>query len=266
MKYFLTGSSGFIGSNLNNRLNGRIYLYNKGQDTAVVGTFKPDVIFHLAGEIYVDERMIESNILLTHRLLEEARKLPELKAFIYVGSSSEYGAKDHPMTEVDYLNPRTMYEATKGACTLLCQAYARSYGVPVVIARPFSVYGKYEPEHRFIPTIIKNLLLDKAINIAPGVHDFIHVDDFIDGLLLLAQNPKAGEIFNFGTGIQTSNEELVNLIEKVMKKTAYKRHVDQMRVFDSQSWVCDNTKARSIGWKPKIGLQEGLTRVIKEGK
>lgn len=266
MKYFLTGHPGFVGTHLNERLPDRVYLYSRGQDTSIVSEFQPDIIFHLAAEIYDDKAMFDSNIKLTYDLLEEARKLPNLQAFIYVGSSSEYGAKDHPMSETDFLDPRTMYEATKGAGTLLCQAYARAYGVQTAIARPFSLYGQHEPPHRFIPTIVDRLRKGKRINIAPGVHDFIHIDDFIDGLLLLSGRFNAGEVFNFGTGTQTSNYELVSLIGEIMKVEPKRRLIESLHTYDSDHWVCDNTRARSIGWKPKMSLLAGLTRLIKEGK
>jgi len=262
MKSFLSGHSGMVGKHLRERLEGNKYLFNRGQDPRVAIEYQPDVIFHLAGEIYNDKKMIESNILLTHQLLEASRHIPHLKAFIYIGSSSEYGRKDHPMREIDYLDPATMYEATKGAGTLLCQAYARSYNVPTMVARPFSLYGKYEPSHRFIPTIIRSIKKDIRINIAPGVHDFIHIDDFIDGLLLLAKKPQVGEIYNFGSEKQTTNAELVKLIEKLMKKTTKHTEIDPLHSYDSDCWVADCTKAKKLGWKPKISLIEGLTQVI----
>lgn len=264
MKTFITGATGFIGKHLLERVEGNTYLFSKGQDMSVLEEYQPDYIYHLAAEIYQEELMIESNILLTHRLLEASKQIPNLKAFIHIGSSSEYGRKKHPMSETDYLDPLTMYESTKGSASLLCQTYARSYNLPVMVARPFSLYGKYEPRRRFIPTIIRNIRDNQPLSIAPGVHDFIHIDDFIDGLFLLANNPRPGEIYNFGTGIQTSNEELVLKIEYLLNKEAKKTFIPLLHAYDSDTWVCDNTKARSMGWMPKMSLTEGLTQVIKE--
>lgn len=266
MKYFITGSSGFLGTHLRERLltrNADTYLYARDQDLSVLEEFQPDYIYHLAGEIYNEEEMYESNSTLTYRLLETARKLP-IKAFIYVGSSSEYGRKDHPIAETDYLSPSTLYEATKACGSLLCQAYAREFNTPVMIARPFSLYGKHEPWKRFIPTVIHHIKRKKTIHIAPGVHDFIHVDDFINGLFLLEQNVRPGEVFNFGTGIQTSNEDLVSMVEKAIGKSTEKKLIGKIHSYDSDCWVCDNSKARELGWEPKFDLIRGLTQVIKE--
>jgi len=261
---FITGHSGFLGKHFKERVKLNSFLFDKGGRTIACSNYQPDYIFHFAGEIYEEDEMFDSNIKLTHDLLEEARKLPELKAFIYIGSSSEYGRKDHPMSETDYLDPTNLYEATKGSGSLLCQAYARSYGVPAMVARPFSLYGKHEPSKRFIPTIINSIKKNRRLNVSEGVHDFIHVDDFIDGLVLLAENPQPGEIYNFGTGVQTSNNELVEMIEGIMGKKAIMNPVPPLRAYDSACWVADIAKARSIGWKPKISLLDGLTRVIKE--
>ena len=273
-KIAITGHSGFLGKHLLDRLSKEtkpdIYLYNHGGRIESITEFQPDFIYHLAGEIYENDEMVESNILLTHRLLEESRKLPNLKAMIYIGSSSEYGRKDHAMSEVDHLDPTNMYEATKGAGTLLCQAYARQYGVPVMIARPFSLYGLHESRHRFIPTIIRSILKKKKLKISPGVHDFIHIDDFIDGVFLLVRSGLPGEIYNFGTGTQTSNGELVKIIEHIFDKKVSKTVVSSLHGYDSNCWVSDSTKANLLGWKPrmslKVGLRKTVNQIIKESK
>ena len=265
MKIFLTGATGFIGKNLLKRLEDEeIYCYKRGEDVfKSVTKFRPDVIFHLAGEIYKDEEMFNSNIYLTYQLLEVSKFL-DIKSFIQVGSSSEYGAKKHSMKEIDFLDPRTMYEATKGAETLLCQAYARSNNVPTSIARPFSVYGPEEPEHRFIPTMIRKMKEDDRVEVSPGNHDFIYIDDFIDGLILLMENPQNGEIYNFGTGVQHSNIEVAEKIRKLLNSNSEIIELDYLlRPFDTNNWVADNRKAISnLGWKVKHSLTEGLRKLI----
>lgn len=265
MKVFITGATGFIGQNLLQHLRGNnFYLYSRGEDVSeALIKFQPDYVYHLAADIYDDTEMFNSNIKLTYDILDTLKSLP-IKGMVYVGSSSEYGRKNHPMKETDYLDPVTMYEATKGAASLLCQAYARTYNVPVVIARPFSVYGPHEAPHRFIPTLIRSYKLAEPIKVSPGVHDFIHVDDFCEGLRLVCENAFAlkGEIYNFGTGSMYANEEVVQIIERMTKYTFDKEVVGKMRPFDTDMWVCDNSKARSIGWKVTKTLPEGLAELL----
>lgn len=266
MNIVITGASGFIGKHLLKRLeitSPDLYIFSREQSMEGLIRFNPDVIYHLAGEIYKEDEMFESNISLTYRLLEASRKMTNLKAFVAIGSSSEYGRKDKPMSEEDFLDPTTMYEATKGAASLLCQTFAREYGVPVMVARPFSLYGKFEPMLRFIPTIIRSLLKKDTINISPGVHDFIHIDDFIDGLFLLAENPQPGEIYNFGSQVQTSNHDLVTLIEKIMGKAAKHWEIPSLHSYDTTCWLAETSKAQDLGWKPKYTLETGLIQVIE---
>lgn len=265
LKYFITGSSGFIGKNLLKRLEcERVYLFNRGDNPrrAVIDN-NPDVIIHLAAEIYKDEEMFDSNLRLTYELLEGAR-LVGVKKFIYVGSSSEYGRKEFPMKETDLLEPRTMYEATKGACTLLCQAYHKSYGMEVVIARPFSLYGKDEGEHRLIPTLIRKMKKNEDVEISFGYHDFIYIEDFLDGIELLINNKCGGQIFNFGTGVQYSNIEVAEKVRKLLNSKSKIIELENLlRPFDSDNWVADNTKAViELGWLVKHSLTEGLRKII----
>lgn len=262
---FITGESGFLGKHLFERLHKtkNIYLYERDEGMSGLKSFDPEYIFHLAGEIYDESKMFDSNIKLTFDLLETSKRLTRLKAFIYIGSSSEYGRKTQPMREEDFLDPTNLYEASKGASSLLCQAYAREHGIPAMIARPFSLYGKYEPEKRFIPTLIRSAKAGWEMKIAPGVHDFIHIDDFIDGLLMLCDTPKPGEIYNFGSGFQLSNDDVVEIVEEVVKRKVISKLIPKLHDYDSDCWVADINKAKNLGWSPKISFYEGIMSLCR---
>jgi nucleoside-diphosphate-sugar epimerase len=257
-KYLITGGTGFIGQNLTRKLNGDIYLFSRDEEIETAVSFqRPDYIFHLAAEIYDDSKMFDSNINLTYRLLEATKDL-DYKALIIVGSSSEYGLKDHHIREDEVLEPFHLYSGTKGAAYLLALSYAFKYKKPIIIARPFSVYGKFDPDHRFIPTAIRCLYNHDVLPVAPGSHDFIHANDFVDGLIMMSNKPKVGQIYNFGTGCQFSNLEVVSLLEEITGKEMNYEKVPKMREFDTDCWVCDRSKAKELGWEPKINLMEGL--------
>lgn len=262
MKIYITGGTGFLGKNLADRLEDyHLRFYKRGEGLDGLLSFNPDVVIHAAAEIYKEELMFDSNIRLTYELLEASSKL-DLKAFVYIGSSSEYGPskKYAPLRETDLLEPTNMYEATKGAGSLLTLAYAAK-GIPAMVVRPFSLYGKYEPNRRLIPTAIKAAKEGGQMFIAPGSHDFIYIDDFIDGIKLLIDNPKPGEVFHFGSGVCLSNEEALGIIEDVVGNKTKRIPIPKMRAYDTNLWLANVDKARTIGWTPKTSFREGIEKL-----
>ena len=179
MKIFLTGASGYLGSNIVKYIDGIYFTYKRGNDILKdLNSFKPDYIIHSAAEIYKKELMFDSNVILTYNILEYVKQNPHIK-MIYIGSSSEYGKVLTKMSETTPINSYSIYAATKSCGALLCQAYAREFDLDICIVRPFSVYGTNEPRHRLIPTLFNNIIENKGVSIIKGQHDFIYIEDFI---------------------------------------------------------------------------------------
>lgn len=266
MKILITGFNGYVGFNLAIRcadLGNDVIPFYRGDHFWKIRSEKPDVIFHCAAEIYKEQEMFSSNVELTNYLLRTA-EVANTKAFVYVGSSSEYGRKPDKMSETDYLAPETQYEATKGCGSLLTLASA----VPAIVARPFSIYGKNEPYRRFIPLIYKAYQENTSLIVGPGVHDFIYIDDFVDGLIFCMNRLLSGEVrkdvINFGGGVQTHNFEIVELFEQIVGKKINWQFDEQLRKgYDSTSWCCDTSYAESIGWRAKTDLKAGLEKYVK---
>jgi nucleoside-diphosphate-sugar epimerase len=243
-------------------------LNSNDHDVRRIPDFNPDLIFHLGAEIYDHTKMKQSNIDFTFDMLNAAARCSP-KAFIYCGSSSEYGAKSVRMREDQCLSPRNMYEATKGCGTLLCQAFANAYGVPTQIVRPFSVYGKHEKKHRFMPTLMRKFLCDEQVTIYPGNHDWIYIDDFIAGMLAIALSPNKlpfGNIFNIGTGIQRSNTDVYEAFCSAFGKRVPVHKVEHHKhEYDSHSWCADVQKIfDSYGFQATTTLEEGIKKMYNE--
>jgi nucleoside-diphosphate-sugar epimerase len=188
---------------------------------------------------------------------------------IQIGSSSEYGKKNNPTKECDNFNVSNIYESTKGAATLLCQGYARNYNLPIIIVRPYSVFGRYEKKYRFIPSIIKNILLNENITIYNGNHDFIYIKDFIRGInILLNSNKKIiGDIVNFCSGIQYSNKEVYETACKIFNKkntnAIFKNEF--LRKQDNLCWIGDSSYAKfQYNFKTEYSLEQGIKDIKKE--
>ncbi len=270
MKVFITGSSGFIGRNLVNRLQlsgHTLYLHKRDDSLWDIHRINPDIIYHIAGEVRDESKMFNSNLELTHRLLEITKDI-DYKAFIHIGSSSEYGRKQSPFKETDNLVPTNIYEATKAGATLLCQAYGKEFDKPIVTVRVFSIYGDYEPEYRLIPTVYTSMKENKKINIVnSAVHDFTYIDDLIDFLEILPEKSDiiSGDIINFGTGFQTSNIELVKIFERVFKTELnyeiIKTETSIRKPYDTTTWVCDtNYLNYKYKFSTKYNLEQGILK------
>lgn len=273
MKYLITGYTGFIGKSLLERLKENKFLligreWQTDNDLPLkIQLFNPDYIIHCAAEIKNSSKTFISNVLMTNWLLENTLNI-NYKSFINIGSSSEYGETNIPMTEKELLKPRTMYEATKGASTLLCQGYANEYNKPIATVRPFSVYGVHEPDNRLIPTLFRNFKNNTASKISVGVHDFIYIDDFISGILSVLYSEKEimqGDIVHFGSGVQYSNLEVFNIIKNIFKSNLEPEKIDNIfNKYDGLNWVADISYAKSkYKFNPKYTLETGLKEIYE---
>lgn len=294
-KYLITGASGFVGSVLlrkltSNRYNIHIILrkesntwrigdilskvkihYSDLSDvkelTRIIKKIKPDIIFHLAthGAYSYQEdanKIINTNILGTWNLLQACNEI-NYELFVNTGSSSEYGFKKYAMRETDILKPASYYAVTKCAQTLLCTHIAKQEDRPIVMIRPFSIYGPFEEPRRFIPTLMKNLYFKKEMNlVSPDTaRDYIYVDDIIDAFLTINELKKhKGECFNIGTGIQSTIKDVVEAAVKVTgRNTKFNWSKMESRKWDTNNWVADISKAKKLlKWKPKTSLETGL--------
>jgi len=242
-------------------------LSNLNQLSRLMCKIRPNIIYHLAtygGYSFQDDAdlCIKTNFAGVWNLLKATSKI-DYELFVNTGSSSEYGFKNSSMKESDCLEPASYYAVTKSSQTLLCSYFANENKKPIVTLRPFSVYGQYEDKNRFIPTLLKSLYDGKPLNLVSAdiVRDWIYVEDMIDSYLLIDQLKKyGGEIFNIGTGIQTTIKDVAELAAEVTGRTIDFRCGEMKnRKWDSSCWVADMSKAKEkLKWSPKIGLRQGL--------
>jgi nucleoside-diphosphate-sugar epimerase len=269
MKIYITGATGFLGLSFvdHYKENNMLFCHARGSDPIEeLDTVKPDLILHCAGEIYDNDLMFDTNIGMTHTILEWVRNNPNTR-MIYIGSSSEYGQVNHATKETDPINPIDIYQATKGAASLLCQGYSRYYKLHVAVARIYSGYGVHERERRLYPTLFRASYKNEAMTLRDGVHDFIYINDFLRGIdCLLAKEWPHGEIVNFGSGQQTSNLEVVEIWNKITGlESPITYESGFMKHYDNKIWCCDTSYAQSqYGFKTEYSLEEGIKDFIKQ--
>lgn len=295
---FITGGNGFIGSNLARLLIKKNYNVNLlarknsnlwrlkeiNKDVKIhqceiedienlkkiITKLKPKYIIHLAsyGNSSSEnnlKKMIDVNILGLVNLLEASKKI-NYKKLIICGSSSEYGFKKKPIAETDFLDPNSYYSATKGSATLIAQSYALEENKPIVILRPFSVYGPFEENNRFIPTIIKKAVSNEKVLVTKEEvkRDFVFIDDVVNAFYKSMElKTNKGELINIGTGKQYSNKEIIKIIEKILK-LKLKLGIFPKRVWDTSNWVTNNLKAkRVLKWYPENSIEQGLRQTVE---
>jgi nucleoside-diphosphate-sugar epimerase len=274
MKIFITGATGFVGKNLvdyYNTLGYEVYGFHRNEHlNESLHKFQPDAIINCAAEIYNYELMFEPNILMVQTILEYAKSCDQRCRVVQVGSSSEYGPTDHATAENTLLKPVDFYQATKGAATLLCQGWARAHNLPVWIARPYSVYGPGEREHRLFPRLYRSFKHNEPMTLYQGHHDFIYIDDFVRGIDLMLQHWDLvpGEVVNFGSGHQISNFDLLDMWIRITGKSdAPVAKVAEMRkAFENTVWVCDIAKSFQLGFSCQYTLENGIKDFLAKGK
>jgi dTDP-glucose 4,6-dehydratase len=234
-----------------------------------------EVVLHLGAVIPIPysyrhpREFVAANVVGTLNVLEAARKT-HVRRVVQVSSSEVYGtAQSIPMPEEHPLHPQSPYAATKVGADQLALSYARSFELPVVIARPFNTFGPRQSARAVIPTIITQALTRDRIELGTTgtTRDFLYVTDTVEGLASCAEaDGVVGEVLNLGTGREHSIEQVVDLVLSATGK-ALPVEVAQERQRPRQSEVdrlCASVdKARErLGWHAKVSFEDGLKRTI----
>jgi len=333
MKLLITGGCGFLGSNLAadalargdelvvfdslyrngsrenlNWLQGQgefVFehgdIRNQNDITRVIQGFKPDAIFHLAGQVAMttsiaNPRMdFEVNVMGTHNLLEAVRLYAPEAMVVYSSTNKVYGdleqysyretetryeciEKPNGFDESTQLDFHSPYGCSKGAADQYMLDYARIFGLRTVVFRHSSMYGgrqfaTYDQGwvgwfcQKAIET--KNNTLKEPFTISgtgKQVRDVLHADD-MKRLYLAAVthiDQAKGKAFNIGGGIDNSLSllELFSLLEEIAGIKLRYDHLP-VRESDQRVFVADTTKANELlHWKPEVSSREGVGRMF----
>jgi nucleoside-diphosphate-sugar epimerase len=299
-KYLVTGGAGFIGSNIVRKLvqqNKKVCIFveknsnlwrlqniisfieiveiditNEQQVFLEIKKIKPNIIFHLAAvgikpfKIF-QKKLFDVNFYGTINLLNACKEI-DLECFVNTGSAVEYGRTDLELTEDLPVAPTEDYGISKAAGSLYCLKEATINNLPIYTARLFCAYGDYEEPHRLIPSILINGLKNQTINLSSPhfVRDFIYIEDIVNFYLTLAhKKPNKNFIFNVGTGIQYSIE---NIVTEAQKHFDYKLKI-QWNETTPRNWEFKNWKAsidlskKILDWKPEYSLNDGIKKSFK---
>jgi dTDP-glucose 4,6-dehydratase len=234
-----------------------------------------DTVLHLGALIPIPysyrhpREFVAANVVGTLNVLETARRA-DVRRLVQVSSSEVYGtAETIPMPEEHPLHPQSPYAATKVGADQLALSYARSFGLPVIVARPFNTFGPRQSARAVIPTIITQALTRDRIELGAvePTRDFLYVADTVAGLIRCAEaDGVVGEVFNLGTGQEHSVREVVDLaLAATGKELPLDVAEERLRPPDSEvDRLCASVeKARTrLGWEAQVTFEEGLHRTI----
>ena len=306
----VTGADGFIGSHLTEALVRQGFkvrgfvMYNSFNSLGWLDHCAPDVkgqfevfagdirdpngvkeamkgcgaVLHLAALIAIPysyhspDTYVDTNVKGTLNVLQAARQLG-VSRVVHTSTSEVYGtARFVPITEDHPLQGQSPYSATKIAADQLAFSFFASFGLEVVIVRPFNTFGPRQSARAVIPTIITQIANGqrqiKLGSVSP-TRDFSYVFDTVAGFIAALKSDRCiGEAINLGSNFEISIGDTAHAIAEAMD-TTIEIITDEQRLRPQNSEVerlwASNTKAREVlGWQPEYGGHHGFMRGIKE--
>jgi dTDP-glucose 4,6-dehydratase len=237
---------------------------------------KVDVIVNAAAESHVEKSIEEgasefvtTNVEGTQILLDAIRAAP-VERFVLISSSEVYGTAERaPMDEEHPLNPRSPYAATKAGADRLAYSYWVTYGLPIVILRPFNNYGPRQHPEKVVPRFVIQALCDEPLTIHGDGHasrDWLYVDDDAEAIEAIIEAPLdrvAGEVLNVATGVDISVADVADLVlDALGKDRGLKVHVPERPGQVDRHIGSTEKLARLTGWRARTSFAEGLGKTI----
>ena len=254
----------------------------------IFATHRPDAVMHLAAESHVDRSIdgpgafMQTNLIGTFNLLEAARAhwtaqgRPEGFRFHHISTDEVYGSlgETGQFTETTPYDPRSPYSASKAGSDHLVNAWAETYGLPVLLTNCSNNYGPYHFPEKLIPVVILNALAGKPIPVygaGENVRDWLYVEDHADALLTVLRRAKPGSRYNIGGENEVRNIDLVRMICAHLDRMepASAPYADLIsfvtdRPGHDARYAIDPTHIRAdLGWRPSVTLEEGLEKTVR---
>lgn len=296
-RVLITGLSGFIGSNLHSRLEGKYEIYDlecdlldEEQVNSRLESVDPNYIIHLAARTEVEKSFYEQssfssvNYVGTVNIIEAARHLKNLKLFLFSSTMETYGWQPESdlirdgydlehirvFDEETPQNPNAPYAVAKVGCERYLEYAGRAYDFPYCILRQTNTYGRSDNDFFVVEQVITQMLKNpNEINIGYKLpyRNFLWIDDLLNlyETILSKADIATGHVFCTGPANALSIEELVNKIANKLNWTGtINWDTKPKRV--GEIYLLNSTPAKAkrlLGWEPTIDLDTGLDMTIK---
>lgn len=198
-------------------------------------------------------------------ILELARHY-NIENFVYASSSSVYGTNTKtPFSESDPVeHPISIYAATKRSNELVAHSYSHLFGIPCSGLRFFTVYGPWGRPDMALFIFTRSILNNQPISIFNNgnmIRNFTYVDDIVDGIIRVLNNPLPFEIYNIGNSRAETLLDFINEIEKNLGKKAIRKYLP-LQPGDVPNTIADIEKIKRLGYEPKTNIDVGIKNFI----
>jgi dTDP-glucose 4,6-dehydratase len=258
----------FVHGNINNR----------ELVASLLATHHTDAVMHLAAETHVDrsistaEPFIETNVVGTLSVLEAIRAVRDVRGsirLVHVSTDEVYGALTEtqaPFDETDKLDPTSPYAASKAAADHLVSAFVKTHGLDALITRCCNNYGSHQFPEKFIPLMVVQALKGRPLPVygdGRQKREWLHVHDHCTGLVAALQKGRTGEVYNFGSGHEEANIDVVRrIVQLTQASTNLIEHVPDRPAHDRR-YAVSSVKARAeLGWQPTMSFEDGLESTV----
>ena len=248
-----------------------------------------DTVVHFAAESHVDRSItgpaafITTNVVGTFTLLEAARnawlggrKRSDVR-FHHVSTDEVFGSlteKDPPFSETTPYSPNSPYSASKAGSDHLARAYHHTYGLPVTVTNCSNNYGPYQHAEKFIPTVIRSALAEKAIPIygaGLNIRDWLYVADHCKAIDTVVRKGKNGETYLVGGRSERRNIDIANEICSILDERSPRKRGSYAELLtsvtdrlghDFRYAIDSGFTESSLGWKPEETFDTGIRRTV----
>ena len=232
-----------------------------------------DAVVNFAAESHVDRSIedaadfMETNLRGAYNVLSSSRD-HGVERVLHISTDEVYGpaTEENPRREHDAFKPRSPYAVSKAAGDMMCHAFAETYGLQVVVARPANNIGPYQYPEKAIPLFVTNALDNQPLPIygeGLQIRDRLYVEDNVRALLLLLERGEKGEAYNVQADNHRPNIDVARAILDILDKPYDLMQFVEDRAGHDPCYYMDWTKLRALGWEPSYDFDAAMETTVR---